>query len=83
MSLDRPLERHDGPAHPALRAAYGAHPSPYLTLAEGAIRYRFDVTAPRQPVQAFREWLARNAVPVKRRGRTILVEAAVIDAMLG
>jgi hypothetical protein len=56
--------------------------SPYLTLAEGAIRWRFTVTAPKEPVQALREWLARNAVPIKRRGRVILVETAVVDAML-
>jgi hypothetical protein len=56
--------------------------SPFLTLPEGAIRYKFTVTAPKEPVQAFREWLQRNAVPIKRRGRCILVETAVVDAML-
>lgn len=88
MSRQSVLESPDRGAQSPLGAGYGAHPSrnhpsPFLTLAEGATRYRFDVTAPKEPVQAFREWLARNAVPIRRRGRTILVEMAVVDAMLG
>lgn len=56
--------------------------SPYLTLDEGARFCRFDVTAPKNPLDAFRRWLHRQAVPVVRRGRTLLVEKALLEAML-
>jgi hypothetical protein len=56
--------------------------SEFLTLGEGAELLRFTVTAPKEPVQAFREWLHRQAIPVLRRGRVILVERAVLLEML-
>jgi hypothetical protein len=59
-----------------------ARESPYLTGAEGAVYWRFHVTSPKEPEQAFREWLHRYNVPIRRRGRTILVEVAVVEEML-
>jgi hypothetical protein len=52
--------------------------SEFLTLGEGAELLRFTVTAPKEPVQAFREWLHRHAVPIVRRGRVLLVERRVL-----
>jgi hypothetical protein len=57
-------------------------PSPYLTIAEGARFLRFDVTAPSDPEGAFRRWLRRQAVPLRKRGRTILIERRHLEAFL-
>lgn len=52
----------------------------YLTLDEGARLLRFDQTAPKSVVRAFRQWLRRNGVPVLKRGRTLLIDRRVLDA---
>lgn len=54
--------------------------SPFLTLDEGARFCRFD--ACQDPVVAFRKWLRRNAVPVRKRGRKLLVERRVLLAAM-
>lgn len=59
----------------------GIPQSPYLTLAEGARFWRFDATAV-NPKEAFRRWLHRNAVPIRRRGKTLLVEKRLVEAVL-
>lgn len=59
-----------------------SEPSPYVTLRGGARRWLFTETAPKAPEQAFREWLNRHAVPVRRRGRVYLVEIAVVEAAM-
>jgi len=51
-----------------------------MTLSEGAAYLRFDATA-KNPVGAFRKWLHRNNVPIRKRGRVILVERRVLDAI--
>lgn len=61
-------------------AADRHRPSDELTLEEGARLCRFDTC--QDPVQAFRKWLRRQGVPVVRRGRMLLVERRVLDAML-
>jgi hypothetical protein len=60
----------------------GISASPYLTLPEAAMLLRFDVTAPSNPNRACWMWLRRNAVPIRKRGRTILVERAVLERIL-
>lgn len=54
----------------------------FLTIAELTRLLRFDATAPSKPEIACRQWLRRQAVPVLKRGRTLLVERRVIDAIL-
>lgn len=54
----------------------------YLTLDEGAKLLRFDVTAPKCVREAFRQYLRGHAIPVKRRGRVILIEKRVLEATL-
>jgi hypothetical protein len=54
--------------------------SPFLTLAEGAAYCRFDTCV--TPTAAFRKWLHRQAVPIVRRGRMLLVERRVLDLVL-
>jgi hypothetical protein len=51
-------------------------------MEEGPRLLRFEVTAPGDPVEAFRKWLRRRAVPVLRRGRVLLVERQVLEAIL-
>jgi len=59
----------------------GIPESPYLTLDEGARFCRFDATAD-DPRNAFRQWLHRNAVPIRKRGKTILIERRVLENCL-
>lgn len=83
--LQAPTTRVEQPARPlhvAHQPVQVAAGSPYLTLAEGARHCRFDVTAPGDPVNAFRRWLHRDGVPLVRRGRVLLVERAVLDAFM-
>ncbi len=54
----------------------------YLTIPELTRLLRFDVTAPAKPELACRQWLRRQAVPVLKRGRTLLIERRVIEALL-
>jgi hypothetical protein len=56
--------------------------SPYLTVPEIVKLLRFDLTAPGDPYRACWQWLRRNAVPIRKRGRTILVERAILEKML-
>lgn len=56
--------------------------SPYLTLEEGARFAKFDVTAPKAPVECFRQWLIRKRIPLARRGRRVLVKQTVLEAYL-
>jgi hypothetical protein len=53
-----------------------------LTMAEAAVLLRFDATAPSNPVKAVRQWLHRQATPVVRRGRVLLVERRVLLAVV-
>ena len=53
----------------------------YLLVEEIARELRFDATA-KNPRRAALKWLARHAVPVLKRGKTILVERHVIEAVL-
>lgn len=73
-------------SRPAAQQAQGdsdvVHLPEYLLLDEVARICRFDVTAPSRPSAAAWEWLRREAVPVLRRGRTLLVERRVLDAVL-
>lgn len=64
-----------GGAHGRLEV--GLPDSPYLTLEEGARFARFDDCA--DPVRAFYKWLGREAVPVRRRGRKVLVERRTLE----
>lgn len=64
------------------RESLGIADSPFLTAEEAARYLRFDVTAA-DPVHAFRRWAARWAVPIRRRGRVLLVERRVLDSALG
>jgi hypothetical protein len=88
--VKRAIESSSAPAQQPERSAYvarepaqalGIPESPYLTLDEGARFCRFDATA-QSPVIAFRKWLHRNSVPVRRRGRVLLVERRVLEAVL-
>jgi len=56
--------------------------SHYLTVDEGARLLRFDVTAPGNPRECFRQYLRRHAVPVLRRGRVLLIDRRVLEATL-
>jgi hypothetical protein len=58
----------------------GIPDSPFLTLEEGARHCRFDTCL--HPVVAFRQWLRRQGVPVVRRGRVLLIDRRVLDAVL-
>lgn len=60
--------------------AIGIADSPYLTLDEGARLCRFEQCV--RPDVAFRQWLRRNGVPVLKRGRKLLVERRVLEAVL-
>jgi hypothetical protein len=62
----------------------GIPESPYLTLDEGALFCRFDarVSNPNDMREQFRRWLHRNRVPVRRVGRTVLVERRHLEAFL-
>lgn len=62
------------------RIEVGLPDSPFLTLEEGARYARFDDCA--DPVRAFYKWLGREAVPVRRRGRKVLVERRTLDVHL-
>jgi hypothetical protein len=68
-------------AHPQPNQGLGIADSPYLTLDEGARFCRFDATS-RTPVVHFRRWLHREAVPIRRRGRVLLVERRVLEAVM-
>jgi hypothetical protein len=59
----------------------GIPDSPFLTLAEGARFVRFDASS-KLPSKAFRKWLRRHSVPVLRRGRVLLVERRILEAIL-
>lgn len=63
------------------RQTLGIPGSPFLTLEEGAAFLRFDVTAA-NPVVAFRKFLHRHSVPVTKRGRVLLVERRVLEAVI-
>ncbi len=58
----------------------GLADSPYLTLEEGARIARFDDC--QHPVRAFYAWLVRHAIPIRHRGRKVLVERRVLLAVL-
>jgi len=62
-------------------SAIGIPDSPYLTLDEGARFCRFDQTA-ENPREAFRRWLHRHAVPIRKRGKVLLVEKQILESML-
>lgn len=79
--LERALQVSAAPAQQASRDLYVPDQPEYLTLAEGARLLRFDATAA-SPVPAFRKWLRREAVPVRRRGRVLLVERRELEAAL-
>lgn len=80
--LPSPTQQTQGHAHVVGAALeFGIADSPYLTLDEGARFCRFDATAV-NPAVAFRKWLHRQAVPIVRRGRVLLVERRVLDAVL-
>ncbi len=74
--MSRPLAF---PAH-VESADVGIPESPYLTLAEGALFCRFD--ADKNPADAFRRWLRRHSVPVRRAGRKLLVEKRVLEFVM-
>lgn len=65
---------------PQAPGQFGIVDSPFLTLAEGARYCRFDDCL--QPVVMFRKWLRRQGVPVVRRGRELLIDRRVLDAVL-
>jgi hypothetical protein len=73
-----PSERRTTQA--ALTFSPAAAASPFLTLGEAAIYLRFDVCA--DPARSCRRWLHRHAVPVVRRGRALLIERRVLEAIL-
>lgn len=62
---------------PQGRVEAGLPDSPFLTLEEGARFARFDDCV--NPVRAFYKWLGREAVPVRRRGRKVLIERRVLE----
>lgn len=59
----------------------GSSDSPHLTMAEAARYLRFDATS-RTPERACRRWIREQGIPVKRRGRVLLVEQRILDAYL-
>jgi hypothetical protein len=54
--------------------------SPYLTVAEAARFCRFDTCA--EPREAFRKWARRQGLPMVRRGRMLLVDRRLLEAIL-
>lgn len=81
-TLAATAQQAQGHSHVAGHACeFGIRDSPYLTVEEGARFCRFDVTA-LNPTVAFRKWLARQAVPVVRRGKVLLIERRVLEAVL-
>jgi hypothetical protein len=77
-----PHQRHRplSPHHTVTQVSIGIPDSPYLTLDEGARFCRFDTC--QKPAVAFRQWLRRQNVPIVRRGRKLLVERHVLEAVL-
>lgn len=65
---------------PQAPGQFGIADSPFLTLEEGARYCRFDDC--RRPVVCFRQWLRRQGIPVVRRGRGLLIDRRVLDAVL-
>lgn len=61
-------------------AQLGLADSPFLTLEEAARYLRFDACA--FPVRACLKFLVRQAVPVVRRGRAVLVERRVLESFV-
>jgi hypothetical protein len=55
--------------------------SKYLTVAETATLLRFNVTA-KNPERACWQWLRRKAIPIRKRGHIVLVERAIVEAIL-
>lgn len=80
--LDRSLKAQPASSQQPDRDPYIAAERKYLTLDQGAALLCFDVTAPSRPRQHFLEFLKRNAIPMVRRGRTYLVEARVLEAVI-
>lgn len=74
------------PSRPATEQAQGgAHvvdQPEYLLVSEVVTLLRFDKTAPSAPYIACWQFLKRHAVPMKRRGRTLLIERRVLEATL-
>lgn len=54
----------------------------FLLVEDLITELRFDATAPKNPRKACLEWLARKAVPVKKRGRWLLIERHAVEAAL-
>jgi hypothetical protein len=79
-----PRTKQDQRALSASRGAlqFGISDSPYLTVDEAARFCRFDATAPQSIAKSFRAWLHRQAVPIIRRGRVLLIEKRVLEAAL-
>jgi hypothetical protein len=81
--LERALQaRHATAQKPAGRLHVAHELQDLLTVSEGARLARFEVTAPGDPIGAFRKWLRREAIPVLRRGRILLIERRVLLAAL-
>ena len=75
------VQQPGGHAHVVHQAAQiGIPESPYLTLDEGALFCRFD--GDKDPADAFRRWLRRHAVPIRRCGRKLLVEKRVLEVVM-
>lgn len=63
--------------------AHVARERQYLLLDDVVELLHFDRTAPLHARESCRKWLERQAVPVLRRGRVLLIERAVLAAKLG
>jgi hypothetical protein len=57
--------------------------SPYLNTAEAAEYLRFVNKDGTPKLMALHMWLRRNHVPVKKRGRAVLIHRDDLDAALG
>lgn len=55
--------------------------SKFMAISEVAELLRFTVTA-KNPDSACLQWLRRQNVPTLKRGRLVLVERAIVEAML-
>jgi hypothetical protein len=81
-TLPAPAQEPQGDRHVARRPAQiGIADSPFLTVAEAARFCRFDATA-NDPEDAFRQWARRQGLPIRRRGRFLMVERRVLETFL-
>ena len=81
--LDQAIQARHAQAQQAPGRPHVAHGTDdLLTMREGALLARFDVTAAADPTEAFRKWVRRRALPVLRRGRVLLIRRCVVLAAL-